>query len=298
MFVNIVTEIWLNKFGNLPFETVIFKNKKMRTLILIFISFCGFCQVPEIPKFNPVVITDFNGAPARNNPIITSNIKYWISPNAEIIAIDYEIDSKFIKVVHQKDTVFVYYDNFTKNLVVQEQLNKIFNAEKGRKKYYENIIELEKRYKDSLNLVKEEKIKAIEKKDLDDVKNNLKKLLIKYQSLGSPFIFLDAIVSHNSIGIPEANLTAHNISGKDIDAYEVSILCYDNYNRPVNHYLYKTNVFEGLSQQLVEPSNETSSLWTLYGYENTTKITIILKSVHYKGKNAWYPKNKIFIKSE
>ena len=93
-------------------------------------------------------------------------------------------------------------------------------------------------------------------------------------------------------------MSAYNISNYDIDAFEVSILCYDNYNRPVNHYLHRTNVFKGISQEFIEPSNETFGTWTLYGYENTTKVIFVLKSVHYKSKGAWFPKNRITVKSE
>jgi hypothetical protein len=278
----------------------------MKTLILIFISFCGFCQIPETPKFNPVVVTNFNGAPARYKPIISSNIKFWISPNSKILVLNYDDDKEYVKVVYEKDTGFVFSVNFTKIAVVQDQVKLILDAERKKTLFYENIIRLEqsrkdslrfvwKKYQDSVKLAKEVKVIL---KEQAQIRDYTKKLYAKYYSLNSPLALSAATVSYNSIGIPEANLTLSNISGKDIDAYEVSILCYDNYNRPVNHYLYKTNVFKGLSQQLVEPTNETSSTWTLYGYENTTKITVILKSVHYKGKNAWYPKNKIFVKSE
>jgi hypothetical protein len=126
------------------------------------------------------------------------------------------------------------------------------------------------------------------------LKNKKKEEFIKIKS---PLLFTEALVSFNSIGTPEANLSFNNISDKDIDAFEITILCYDNYDRPVNHYLYKTNVFTGIYQDIIKPDESSFCLWTLYGYDNTTKIKAVLKSVHYKGKGVWYPKNKISIKS-
>ncbi len=108
----------------------------------------------------------------------------------------------------------------------------------------------------------------------------------------------EASVSFNAIGIPEANLSVYNITDKEIDAYEISILYYENFNRPVNHYLYRVNRFKGLSQDTIQPGDESSGTWTLYGHENTTKINILLKSVQYKKHGVWYPKNTIQIKSQ
>lgn len=234
-------------------------------------SWVVFGQVPKIPKFKPVLVKSLNGAPSSQIPELMSNIKYWISPNVEVNAIDYKWG--FIKVSHKNDTVYVFSDSFKDIPEVYDQVKVILKAEKDKLVYFERIKDLEKRYKDSVELA-------------------------KYKSLGSPLALVEAIVTFNSIGIPEANLSVYNISNNNIDGFEVSILCYDNYNRPVNHYLHRTNVFKGISQEVIEASNKTFVRWTLYGYENTTKGTFLLKSVHFKGKGTWYPKNKITIKSQ
>lgn len=264
-------------------------------LVGLFLLNCSFglSQVPIIPKFNPVIVKSLDGAPSRDKPELMTNIKYWIKPNIEVTAIDYKWG--FIKVAHQNDTVYVFSDSFKDIPEVYNQVKSISNAEKDRLKYYEYIKELEIKYKDSVKLAEGIEVLAREQ---NEVANYAKKLYTKYKSLGSPLAFSEASVTYNSIGIPEANLSVFNITDKDIDAFEVSILCYDNYNRPVGHYLHRSNVFKGISQDLIEPSKESYGTWTLYGYENTTKVTIVLKSVHYKGKGAWYPKNKISIKSE
>lgn len=261
--------------------------------LFVLCAFEVVCQVPEIPKFKPVLVKNFKGAPAKEKPDITSNISFWIPPNAELTAV--EIIQDFIKVIYEGKTSYVFFDNFKTNAEVQEQLNSISKAEEDKKAYFEMIKELEKKYKDSVRLA--EGIEVMRQAE-NEATTYAKKLFTKYSSLGSPLALAEASVTYNSIGIPEANLSAYNISKNDIDAFEVSILCYDNYNRPVNHYLHRTNVYKGISQDLVEPSNETFGTWTLYGYENTTKVTFVLKSVHYKSKGAWYPKNKILIKSE
>lgn len=255
---------------------------------------------PEIPKFNPVVVKTFGGAPAREKPILLSNIKYWIKPNVEIKAL--EITNEFIKVEHLNDIVYVVKDNFKDVKEVNNQLLAIIKAEKDLKDYNE----ASKKYKDSVlmgeldkivvDAIKKEKDTAIEAEVQRN--NQFKALIKKYKSINSLLAMSEAYISFNSIGIPEANLTVHNITDRAIDAFEITILCYDNYNRPVNHYLYRVNSFKGLSQDAIQSGEESSGTWTLYGHENTTKIKILLKSVHYKKYGAWYPKNTIQIKSE
>lgn len=256
----------------------------------------GFAQFPEIPKFNPVLVKTFGGAAAREKPILLSNIKYWIKPNVEIKAL--EITDEFIKVEHMNDIVYVIKDNFKDVKEVNNQLIAIMKAEKDQKDYND----YSKKYKDSLLMADLDKIviEAIKKENEEEVQRNnqLIALIKKYKSINSPLALSEASVSFNSIGIPEANLSVYNITDKEIDAYEISILCYDNYNRPVNHYLYKVNSFKGLSQDTIQSGDESSGTWTLYGHENTTKIKILLKSVHYKRYGAWYPKNIVQIKSD
>lgn len=264
-------------------------------LVGLFLLNCSFglSQVPVIPKFNSVSIKYFKGAPAKDKPNITSDILFWIPPNAELIAS--ELVDDFIKVIYDNKIGYVFFDNFKNNPEVQEQLNSIIKAKEDKIAYFDKIKEIEKRYKDSVKLAEGIEVMVQEEKEILD---KAKKLISKYKSLGSPLAFSEASITFDAIGTPEANLLVFNITDKDIDAFEVSILCYDNYNRPVGHYLHRSNVFRGISQDLIEPSKEDYGTWTLYGYENTTKVTIVLKSVHYKGKGGWYPKNKISIKSE
>ena len=262
-------------------------------LFVLVCSFTSYCQIPEIPKFKPVLVKSLDGAPSRQSPELMTNIKYWINPSVEVNAIDYKWG--FIKVAHKNDTVYVFSDSFKNIPEVYDQVKAISKAEKDKLAYFEKIKDLEIKYKDSVRVAEEEKTKKEQEKEIQDY---TKKLYTKFKALGSPLALAEASVSYNSIGNPEANLSAYNISNYDIDAFEVSILCYDNYNRPVNHRLYKTNVYKGISQEIVEPSNETFRTWTLYGYENTTKVIFVLKSVHYKSKGAWFPKNRITVKSE
>lgn len=268
-------------------------------LFLLNYSF-GFAQHPEIPKFNSVVVKTFGGAPAREVPILLSNIKYWIKPNIEMKALDFI--NGFIKVEYMNDIVYVFPDNFKDVKEVNQQITSILKAEKDQKDYIEYTKNLEIKYRDSVRIAERVK-KEIEEKEEEIEEeaqrvNQLKALIKKYKSINSPLALSEAYVSFNVIGIPEANLSVYNITDKEIDAYEISILCYDNYNRPVNHYLYKVNSFKGLSQDTIQPGDESSGALTLYGHENTTKIKILLKSVHYKRYGAWYPKNIVQIKSE
>ena len=98
----------------------------------------------------------------------------------------------------------------------------------------------------------------------------------------------DIEVHDNSIGTPEAYASFKNVGTKDIDAFEVDIYCYDNYDRKVKHYAYGTNIFGGISQELLKVGHvDDNSYWTLYGHDNTTKIKVVLRSVHFIDGTIW-----------
>jgi hypothetical protein len=116
----------------------------------------------------------------------------------------------------------------------------------------------------------------------------------KFESIGIPIFFLTAEVGYDAIGTPEIKLIPKNISKKDIDAYTVQIYCYNNYNEPVNDQLKNTNIFTGTSQDILKAGKTVSfnDSWTLYGYDNTTKVKVYLKKVHFTDGTLWVPKDK------
>lgn len=115
-----------------------------------------------------------------------------------------------------------------------------------------------------------------------------------FKAHGIPLFFLSAEVWYDAIGTPEVRIIAKNISNKDIDAYSIQVYCYNNYNEPVNHYSNQTNVFNGISQGVLIAGKTTflHDEWTLYGYDNTTKVKIYLKKVHFTNDSIWFPKDK------
>lgn len=116
----------------------------------------------------------------------------------------------------------------------------------------------------------------------------------KFKEQGIPLFFLSAEVWYDAIGTPEVKLITKNISDKDIDAYSIQVYCYNNFNEPVYHYSKKTNIFSGISQDVLKAGKTTflNDEWTLYGYDNTTKVKVYLTRVHFINDSTWYPKDK------
>jgi len=111
---------------------------------------------------------------------------------------------------------------------------------------------------------------------------------------GIPLFFLSAEIWYDAAGTPELQIITKNISEKDVDAYTIQVYCYNNFNEPVNHYLKGTNVFTGISQDKLEAGKTVylNDEWKLYGYDNTTKVKVYLKKVHFVDGKAWIPKDK------
>lgn len=110
-----------------------------------------------------------------------------------------------------------------------------------------------------------------------------------------PIKFTSVTKEENSIGTPEVVLIFKNLSGKTIDAFEADVYCYDNYDRPVKHYLRGTNRYgiiyqaEDKSENIVSGEHDYA-VWTVYGHDNTTKFKVTLRSVHYTDGTRWRAK--------
>jgi LysM repeat protein len=106
----------------------------------------------------------------------------------------------------------------------------------------------------------------------------------------APLRFVSARVSFNVIGNPEAWLAVRNQSVKTVDAYEVSIYCYNRFSEPVRHYAYGSNRFKGISQGVLMPGEGSEDCWTLYGHENTTSFKAVVDRIHMTDGTVWRPK--------
>ena len=115
--------------------------------------------------------------------------------------------------------------------------------------------------------------------------------LAKEEAQKPPLELQKVWITFNSIGTPEARLRVKNVSDKTIDAFKVQFYCFDNFDSPVEHYLYDTNIFSAISQDTIEPGTVTgdNTYWTLYGYDTTTKAKARLGEVHFTDGTTWQP---------
>lgn len=93
---------------------------------------------------------------------------------------------------------------------------------------------------------------------------------------------VDHLLWHDSIGTPMATISLYNNAGKDIDALEISFMCFDNFGRPVRKYGRGPHAFNGISQETVKANSKGAAIWSLIGYDTVTKIkNIKIGKVHY-----------------
>lgn len=109
-----------------------------------------------------------------------------------------------------------------------------------------------------------------------------------------PLCFIVADVKQNNIGNPEIRLKVKNISNQDIDAFDITIYCYNRYGNPVNKYSTGSNICAATSQDLIKKGEESSGTWTLFGQELTTNVKVFLSKVHFtNGKTVVIPNKQI-----
>ncbi len=133
---------------------------------------------------------------------------------------------------------------------------------------------------------------AMEKKEKQDLEfaTNLKKELETNKNI--PIKILESSISYNSIGTPEISLKIKNLSSKTIKAYEMVLYCYDDFNRPVNRFLGKSNRFDGISQDNELVSGDTQvDTWTLSLYDLTTQVkNIKITYIAFTDGSTWKAK--------
>ncbi|RKD20959.1 hypothetical protein BEP19_14835 [Ammoniphilus oxalaticus] len=161
---------------------------------------------------------------------------------------------------------------------------------KQKEDEYNGVIEAasnQKSYDDSIEVLNS----YLKKNPEESYKTKVDEKIKEYKGLKNkpPLELLKSWVTFNSIGNPEARIRLKNITNKSVDAFDVKILTFDNYNQPVNHYLYKENIFSGVSQDIINPGITTGDnyYWTLHGHDNTTKIKTVLVRVHFTDDSVW-----------
>lgn len=117
-----------------------------------------------------------------------------------------------------------------------------------------------------------------------------KRLLFLNEVNECPLPITSSIINENAIGNPTVSITVRNDASKTVDAYTANFYMYDNFNRPVNHYLYDTNIYSGIRQDKIKPGGSLSGYnyyWTPHGFENTTKFIAIITNIHYTDNTEW-----------
>lgn len=113
---------------------------------------------------------------------------------------------------------------------------------------------------------------------------------------GVPLKIIESKVTYNSIGSPITNLTVKNLTTKKIDAFEIKVSCYDTYGRLVTsfgdtaYYGIMQNIktdYKGHDAGYIGPGQITTGYWTMYLFENTTRISVQIISVHFTDGTVW-----------
>ncbi len=110
------------------------------------------------------------------------------------------------------------------------------------------------------------------------------------RSKASPLKLMRASLGYDVIGTPQVTLLVKNVSGWTITAYEVTIHCFDRFDRPVKVWDIGSHRGRGLSQETLAPGSRDSATWMLYLRDTTAKVKIVLDRVKFAGGGvAWSP---------
>lgn len=80
--------------------------------------------------------------------------------------------------------------------------------------------------------------------------NEREQLLIsnaKKKTPKAPLLIYNNQITYNSIGIPELTVWVYNNSNRNIDAYRISCVCVDGFDRPVKKYNVDSALFVGVN---------------------------------------------------
>ena len=124
-------------------------------------------------------------------------------------------------------------------------------------------------------------------REVDKQVNNEQNKSIFISQNECPVKITKSWLTENSIGSPEANLNIKNCSSRVIDGIKVGILCYNNFDEPINKNSIYGNEFSGISQEKLSPGRTASWTWTMNLFDNTTKINPYIKEVHFKDGTKW-----------
>ena len=246
--------------------------KNLRKQIVTTEHQLGLSIVEEPPaEFGRITVTNQEELIFWNNRFNKPKaILYKVPANSQIVIIGYKKDNNdgndYLQAIHNGKTGFIdaYY------LQTDEELNRRIETIKLRDARIENA-------------KKEEKSS---------------KLTNHYIKLGSPLAINSVDLRVSSVSTPEAIVIVSNLSNKTINRYELSISCFDNYNRPVNHPARRSSQFKAVYALELNPGKENIfGNWVLDGYDRATKVTVSLISVRFSDGKIWRPAQPVIMRS-
>lgn len=202
----------------------------------------------------------------------------------------YKINDNIVGKTTYKGSIYIgsaikYLEDYKKNITTNSNYEKI-KKHYHSKDYLNKITALLKAEQDAAAAAK---LKAKEKEKADNAAAaaKLKKELAANKNI--PLKVDGVTITYNSIGVPKVNLTIKNLSTKTIIAYEMSVKCYDDFDRPVNRWLSKSNLFEGISQNNRILSGEyQTDTWTLNLYDLATQVKHVkITAVKFSDGSSW-----------
>lgn len=101
------------------------------------------------------------------------------------------------------------------------------------------------------------------------------------------FEVVSASVTYNILGNPEARVTIKNISDATIDAFDVRICARNRYGESVKRYGIDSACITGTASARVAPGGSYTAVWTLYGQDTASAVTVSPSRSHTTGGDTW-----------
>jgi hypothetical protein len=104
-----------------------------------------------------------------------------------------------------------------------------------------------------------------------------------------PLEIVNYWLGESTIGEPKVHIIVKNVSSKDIDYFEVKILCYDAFGKPTSDE-GSDNSYNGIAQNAFVKPGQTygyNSYWILGNHSNTVKINALIIEVHFTDGSTW-----------
>jgi hypothetical protein len=127
------------------------------------------------------------------------------------------------------------------------------------------------------------------------VRKKLDLLQAEHFRKNSPLEISEMNVDNNEIGVPQIRISLKNHSSVPIDAFTIHVYCFNNFGERVTGYFGKP-FFVGIAQYSgrgndsyipADGENFHPEFWTLNGFDNTTKVKIIIQRIHFTNGTTW-----------